>query len=133
MFDLAFGPFVSAYHNGCVTLDFQNALAVYLVGIVPPQVDRPFVRAAGTVTAAYDDDRHCGARSAVRDIYRLDLTLYRPSGDDFLRVDLIFDPRSSTFRPRRGHAIYSWTVARRTAYARETRAIRDTCGALGPR
>ena len=125
---IRFGPFASVYHREAVDDAFKRALSTFLEAELLPQVEQPYESASGRLTAAYDDPRHCGPRSAVRDIYRLEFAFHRPAGSDTVEADLVFDPRTLAFaaRPHRP-PLYLRTATRRRRDELEVQAIRDVC------
>ncbi len=82
---IQFGPFASTYHRECVNDDFKEAFSAFLEAELLPQIEQPYESTTGRLTAAYDDQKYCGPRSAVRDIYRFEFAFQRSSDEDTIK------------------------------------------------
>ncbi len=125
--DIRYGPFASTYHAEAMTPEFRESLSSFLEAVLLPQAGGPFESSSGTLMAVYDDQKYCGPNSIVRDIYRLVFAFHRPSGDDTLKCELVFDGTTLTFSSRRGRRLYLWTVARRLHFQKEAPRIPEFC------
>jgi hypothetical protein len=131
--NIQFGPFKASYHCKSVNDAFKEALSAFLEAELLPQVVQPYDSASGSLAAAYDDQKYCGPRSAVRDIYKLEFTFRRPAGDDTIKTELIFDPKEQSFTTRHRRPFFLWTVARKERKKREREAIEDVCRRIANR
>jgi hypothetical protein len=130
---IEFGPFKSTYHSEAVGDDFKQSLSAFLENELLPQVNQPYDSTTGVLTADYDDQKYCGPRSAVRDIYRLKFSFCRNSGDDTIETELVFDPKERTSSARHRRPLFLWTVARKERKKREREAIEDVCKRIAKR
>ena len=124
---IQFGPFASSYHRDAVSDDFKESLSAFLEAKLLPQVEQSYESTTGRFTASYNDHKYCGPRSAVRDIYKFEFAFQRPSGDDTIKTELAFDPKTRAFTTRHDRPFYLWTVSRRQRYQQERQAIQDLC------
>lgn len=125
---ISFGPFKSAYHKAATGPTFREDLSQFLEKTVLPQVDEHFVSTKGRITAKYDDDKHCGPKSAVRDIYALEFAFIRPGGQDELISEILYQPTRRTFTPRVAHKPpYLWTNRRKTVRNAQIESIKNVC------
>ena len=128
--NLRFGPFNSAYHAEATNAGFKEILITFLETSLLPQVEHPFESVSGSLTAVYNDQKNCGPNSCVRDIYQLSLSFHRPTGDDSIKVDLVFNSQSRTFLTRRNKPLYLWTVRRRENHLAQGRTIEALCARI---
>lgn len=106
---------------------FRQELERYLQAELIPQVDEPFERVEGSVTAEFNEERNCGPNSAVRDAYKLAIKFVRRTSADELAIPLYRDPKTGGFRPRsKGQPLFLWTEKRKT----EEAVFRDTLDSL---
>ncbi|WP_437907610.1 hypothetical protein WME95_06820 [Sorangium sp. So ce327] len=131
--NIRFGPFASAYHSAAMTPELKEALGAFLERELLPQVEQPFASTSGALVAAYDAERYCGPNSAVRDIYKFEFAFHRSSGDDTIKVDLLFRAQARAFSARRSKPLYLWTPARRDRYEAEGRQLQHLCGCIARR
>jgi len=124
---IQFGPFASTYHRDAVDCAFKDALSGFLEAELLPQVEQPYESTTGQVTASYDDQKYCGPRSAVRDIYTFEFAFHRSAGDDTISVELVFNPKTRTFATRHRGPCYLWTTSRRERYEQGRRAAQALC------
>jgi hypothetical protein len=130
---IQFGPFASTYHRDAVRDDFKEALSTFLEAELLPQVEQPYDSTTGRFIAFYDDQTYCGPRSAVRDIYSFEFAFQRPSGDDTVKVALVFHPATQAFTTRDHRPLYLWTASRRQRYQQEGQAIQQLCRRIAER
>ncbi len=130
---IQFGPFSSTYHREAVGDEFKEALAAFLEVELLPQVEQAYDSTSGRLAASYDDQKYCGPRSAVRDIYRLEFTFHRTSGDETIKTELVFTPNTRTFLTRHRRPLYLWTISRRQRHQQERQAIQELCSRLANR
>jgi|GEM_PF-2256060 len=124
---IQFGPFASSYHREAVTDALKGTFSAFLEAKLLPQVEQPYESTSGRFVAAYDDQKYCGPRSAVRDIYRFEFVFHRASGDDTIKVELVFDPGTQKFATRHRRRFYLWTASRRQRYQQERQQIQELC------
>ena len=95
---ITFGPYVATYHR-VQTADpaLRSSLFAFLEQVVLPQVDEPFDRIRGSLSAEHDDDRYCGPNSAIKDIYRIKLSFERKDSADTLDNTLLYRPQSTAW------------------------------------
>lgn len=124
---IQFGPFASAYHTEAINTEFKEALSEFLELRLLPQVEQPFESTSGAMAAAYNDEKYCGPSSMVRDIYKFEFSFHRCSGDDTIKIELVFSAENRTFSPRRNKPLYLWTVVRRNRYQEQGRNIHMLC------
>jgi len=128
---IKFGPFKTEYHNTSVDAEFREALSEYLVAHLLPQVDEPFDRTSGRLTATYNDEKHCGPNSAVRDIYTLEVEFHRPAGNDAIKIDLLYSGNLRCFSPRhRRQPLYLWTASRKKEQIDRNESIKAVCNRI---
>ena len=122
---IRFGPFTADYHRSLVNDDFKVALERFFERELIPQLDNPILSADGAFTATFDEDRYCGPRSLVRDIFSLELSLVDDGGTSDLESDVVFNPKSNSFTPRTGHGhyFYLWTPIRKRQREQELESI----------
>ncbi len=131
--NIRFGPFNSTYHAEAMTADFKEALSEFLETNLLPQIEESFESASGSVTAGYDDEKYCGPNSIVRDIYKFEFAFHRPSGDDTIKIELVFSSKSQTFSTRRKKPFYLWTNRRREIYLAQGQSIKVLCDRIAKR
>ena len=124
---IEFGPFAGTYHREAVGGEFKEALSAFLEAELLPQIEQAYESTSGRLTASYDDQKYCGPHSAVRDIYKLEFTFHRPSGDDTIKVEVVFTPSNRAFGTRNHRSLYLWTTPRRQRFQHEQQAIQDLC------
>jgi hypothetical protein len=124
---IVFGPFATEYHRATVNDSFKEALSEFLESALLPQVEQPFESTCGSIVAEFNDERHCGPKSLVRDRYMLEFTFERPTGNDTIKASIQFDPQSLLFNGLRGRQLYLWTARRAEQHARDTRQIQQLC------
>ncbi|PXX38524.1 hypothetical protein [Undibacterium pigrum] len=124
---IQFGPFASAYHSQSTSAEFKLAFSKFLEQHLLPQVEHPFDSTSGTLLASYDDEKYCGPNSLVRDIYNFDFSFHRKSGDDSIKIELVFNARDQSFSTRRNKPFYLWTVSRRERYQEQGQRIEALC------
>lgn len=121
------GPFNTAYHRRVVDQRFREALGAYLERELLPQVDEPFERTEGRLTAEVNEERFCGPHSAVKDIYRLEFSFIREGSADTITAEIRYYPDTNCFRVRRAHQpLILWTAKREKAARAYCAAIDDT-------
>jgi len=115
------GPFKSDYHRTAVGQDFRSALSKYLERELLTQVTVGTACFKGSLVASYDEDRYCGPRSLVRDIYKLSVEFGSGQRKESLRKEIVYDANKNSFKPRREKKLLLWTLARQA----QARAIED--------
>jgi hypothetical protein len=119
---IEFGPFDATYHRAVVDDRFREALSEFLERELLPQVDGPFSRTQGRLTAEFNAEKYCGPNSAVRDAYKLEFTFLREHGADEIKAQIYRDPKTGSFRPRlNGRPLVLWTEKRKV----EQQCFRD--------
>jgi hypothetical protein len=119
---IEFGPFQTAYHREAVNDAFREALSTFLERELLPQVDEAFSYTEGRLTAEFDAQKYCGANSAVRDAYKLELSFVREHGADKIEARIYRDPKTGAFRTRfKGQPLILWTEKRKA----EQRSFRE--------
>ena len=118
---IQFGPFAAPYHQNLVNDRFKHNLNRFIDDILLPQLDEDVNSIQGSVTAEFNQQRHCGPNSAVKDIFKLDLALTSASGISHYKAKLKYD--DPTFSPRRGSTLYLWTPARQKIREKQIEAI----------
>ena len=111
---IEFGPFQTAYHREAVDFGFREELSKFLERELLPQVDEPFRRTRGRLTAEFDAEKYCGPNSAVRDAYKLEFSFIRDHGDDQTEAKIYRDLKTGSFLPRfKGQPLILWTEKRK--------------------
>lgn len=120
---LVFGPFAAAYHRDAVDDLFRSRLSRFVEEQLLPlsTLCRPEV--SGAVTAFADEDRHCGPNSAVKEIYRLQITLADGKLTEDFDQEIIHRPEAETFTVRGDRPLYLWTVERKRRQVENEKAI----------
>jgi len=123
---IQFGPFDTAYHQAPVDEGFREALSSFLEGELLPQVDEPFQRTQGRITAEFNEEKYCGPNSAVRDAYKLEFSFIREGIADEIEASIYRDPKSGSFRPRfKGQPLVLGTARRKAERHSFQKAIND--------
>src|SRR5262249_6488169 len=79
-----------------------------------PQVDEPYDRTHGRLTAAFNQDKYCGPNSAIRDAYKFEFYFVRKNGADEIKADIFRDSKTGLFRQRfKGRQFFLWTAKRK--------------------
>src|SRR5690242_10477397 len=111
---IEFGPFQTAYHREAVDDSFRETLSEFLERELLPQLDEPFTRTEGRLTAELDEEKYCGPNSADRDAYKLEFSFIREHGVDEIEAHIYRDPQTGTFRPRfKDQPLILWTEKRK--------------------
>jgi hypothetical protein len=122
--NIEFGPFQTVYHRSAVNNGFREALSKFLEREVLPQLDEPWTRTQGRLTAEFDAEKYCGPNSAVRDAYKLELAFIRDSGADEIKAQIYRDTKTGDFRPRfKGRPLVLWTEKRKAEQRTFRKAI----------
>jgi hypothetical protein len=112
--NIEFGPFDTAYHRAAVDEGFREALSEFLERELLPQVEEPFSRTQGRLTAEFNAEKYCGPKSAVRDAYKLEFSFLREHGADEIKAQIYRDAKTGSFRPRFiGRPLILWTEKRK--------------------
>jgi hypothetical protein len=119
------GPFETQYHRELADGEFCDVVERFIRSRLASQVDHPIEAVVGSLTACFDEDRYCGPNSAVRNVFRLELTFRGEGEESTIRTDLNYDDRSSEFSPRRGSSLYVWTPTRRRVRAEHQNMIKS--------
>ena len=118
------GPLKTAYHREAVDADFREALNTFLERTLLPQIDASYDRTEGTLTPEFNDEKHCGPNSAVRDAYRLKFALVRESGSEELEARIRRNRMDGSFEMRyKNEPIFLWTAKRKALQAEFRHAI----------
>lgn len=126
---IVYGPFQAQYHRATVNDSFKRLLCEFLTAKLLPQLDRHFTEVHGALTACFDDERHCGPNSLVRDCYRLEVVFRGPDGESQIKAEITYNSERG-FAARRGDSFYLWTPSRRRKRQAEQEAIRKTIAAV---
>lgn len=126
---LRFGPFLADYHRRLATARFRSALSSFLEETVTPQMTRACTRVEGHVTATFNDERHTGPHSAVRNLFDVQLTVYHADSEAYLTACVRVAPESMTFSPRR-EPPYLWTPERIARSRADEAVILELCRRL---
>ncbi|WP_042892013.1 hypothetical protein, partial [Anaplasma marginale] len=110
--EIEYGPFKAKYHQENTNLEFKEALINFLRDNIVPQVTIKFDRVEGNLLAVYDEDIYCGSHSLVKNIYDLDLSFIKGEENEFLREDIVYNPKLISFSVRGKRKLYLWTVER---------------------
>ena len=121
------GPFATAFQQQRVDDSFLADLDSYLLRELLPQVTIPYETTEGSLRASYDEDRYCGPRSVVRDIYAFEFQFLAADLVEELKAKLIYLPKERTFSIRYGKPLYLWTISRKRRSHDATRRIRELC------
>lgn len=124
---IRFGPFVAEYHRMNVNQDFVEALQCYLEATLLPQVTIEYESVIGGVTASYDNDRNCGPNSAIKNLYKVEISFSKGSLVEDLKAELNYSPISRRFSVRNNGPLYLWSVARKIRDQELRRSIDVLC------
>jgi hypothetical protein len=127
---IEYGPFKAGYHVDQVSSGFKEDLRAYLTRELLSQVTLGFEHSAGSLAAVYDEDRFCGPRSAVRDIYRLVFRFTKGETAEHIDQDLIYRSKDRSFSPRRGNRLYLWTVPRQNRREQDGQRLSEICNRI---
>ncbi len=87
----------------------------------------------GTFVPCFNEERYCGPNSAVKDVYRLELSFQ--VGSEIVgtfKDDIFYDSVAQTFRPRRRHRrLLVITKARQEAQRALAEAVDALCQRIG--
>jgi hypothetical protein len=123
---IRYGPFKADYHRTVVDESFRSILVAYLSAELLPQVTVGSEHFEGQLQASYDEDRYCGPRSLVRDIYKLTAAFVRGSERESLDQEIVYCQTSHTFRPRKGNRLRLWTLSRQAKAKARLEVIQAT-------
>lgn len=94
----------TSYHRGMIADGLLTRLEMFISEDLAPQLPVPADNIHGTIVPCFDEERYCGPNSAVKDVYRLELSFQ--AGAEIVgifRDDISYDSVSQTFGPRRRH------------------------------
>jgi hypothetical protein len=103
-------------------------LELFITDDLASQLPVPADDIYGTLIPCFDEERYCGPNSAVKDVYRLELS-FRAGAEVIgnFKDDISYDTASKTFGPRRRHQrLLIITQARQEAQ----RALREAVDVL---
>lgn len=124
---IQFGPFTTAYHKQLVTDAFRVSARQFVTTSILPQVDHDIVEFDGTLTPRATEDRNCGANSAIKNCFYLDVRFFGDAKTDYseLKTQLWYRPAQSAFQVASGSSIYVWTPTRRAERVSQKAAIQS--------
>ena len=119
----------TSYHRRMVEDGLLDRLQQFIAEDLVPQLPGPVDVVAGTITPCFNEDHYCGANSAVKDTYRLDVRFFAASEVVGTIVEEIEDDvRNRRFRPRYRHKkLIVLTQARLAAQAVLSRSVQSLC------
>jgi hypothetical protein len=123
----------TSYHRGMIDNGLLARLEMFIAADLASQLPVPADDIHGTIVPCFDEERYCGPNSAVKDVYRLELS-FQAGGEvvGTFKDDISFDPASSTFGPRRRHRrLLVITQARQEAQRTLAEAVDVLCKRIG--
>lgn len=117
------------YHRGMINSGLLAHLERFISTELASQLPSPPDDIHGTLVPCYDEERYCGPNSAVKDLYRLDLS-FRIGSDiaGTFKGDLRYSPADQSFFPRYRHSrLVVITQARQEAQKLLSNAVHTLC------
>ena len=123
----------TSYHRGMIADGLLTRLEMFISEVLASQLPVPADDIHGTIVPCFDEERYCGPNSAVKDVYRLELSFQ--TGAEIVgtfRDDISYDSASQTFGPRRRHRkLIVVTQAREEAQKALAEAVHTLCQRIG--
>ncbi len=96
-----FGPFQTEYFQHAVDDQFRADLFAFVRSHIVPRIrgKEPVIK--GEVYAPYDQDRHLGPMSVLKNRYQVWFSFISPEGEESVSGRLIYDRASGSFSPGR--------------------------------
>ena len=94
----------TSYHRGMIESGLLSRLETFIATDLASQLPEPADDIHGTLVPCFDEERYCGPNSAVKDVYRLELSFQ--AGSEIVgtfKDDISYDTAAQTFGPRRRH------------------------------